>query len=256
MQDQIDYLKGKFVKEIRTRKINRKREIKKRQTKTPALKLQRKFENINSSCTFFYPDYPDAGLEKSKNVTIEMPKAGKEVVKKQENNKSKSMKPICEHSTPFCTYTHPDHRGVGSKIGNNNTTIPNNQTTQDTTEVNKMPTTCKDLLWEEMKVFKIQNRDQSNRIDQLEQTLKILQNTPPASITVTRDNPKDKMKNVASKASIDGQDSQALSLPSSCKDLEMLDHYLDGLYLVKNKQTKKIQTVFCKFSADDKGRMN
>ncbi len=45
-----------------------------------------------------------------------------------------------------------------------------------------------------------------------------------------------------------------LTPPSSCQDLEMLNYYLDGLYLVKNQHTKKIQTVFCQFTAPSIGR--
>jgi len=97
---------------------------------------------------------------------------------------------------------------------------------------------------EEVVGLKTKNRDQSKRIDQLEQKLATLQNTPPASSDLTRSIIKEKVKNGAS------------TPPSSCQELSMLDYYLDGLYLVKNKQTKKIQTVFCKFSADNQGREN
>jgi len=98
---------------------------------------------------------------------------------------------------------------------------------------------------EVVKELKTQNRDQSKRIDQLEQKVAtLLQNTPPASsAALIRGSNNEKMKNRAS------------TTPSSCQDLAMLDYYLDGLYLVKNKQTKKIQTVFCKFSDDNKGRL-
>jgi len=108
---------------------------------------------------------------------------------------------------------------------------------------------------EEMVGLKIKNKDQSKRIDQLEQKLAMLQNTPQTSPALTRGNIKDKMMNGASNHN-DGQLSKAFSPPSSCEELAMLDYHLDGLYLVKNKQTKKIQTVFCKFSADDKGRIS
>ncbi len=106
----------------------------------------------------------------------------------------------------------------------------------------------------EMEGLKTQNRDQSKRIDQLEQKVAALQNTPPASSALTRGKNKEKMKNGAS--SINGLVSKNSTPPSSCHELAMLDYYLDGLYLVKNKQTKKIQTVFCKFSLNDRGRMN
>jgi len=183
-----------------------------------------------------------------------MIKAGKEVIEKQENNNTKSIKPICEHSAPICTFNYPDHHRAVGVNGYNRTTVTNNQTAQDPPEVNKMATAFKDLLWEEMNILKINNSDQSKRIAQLEQKLAMLQNTPPASSALTRGNNKDMIKNEASYKK--EQVSPALTPPSSCQDLAMLDYYLDGLYLVKNKQTKKIQTVFCKFSVDNQGRMN
>ena len=142
---------------------------------------------------------------------------------------------------------------MGSKV--NVKTETNDQTTQGPTEVNKTPTTGKDLSWGEIELLKIQNRDQSKRIDELEQRLAMLQNAPPASSNLATVNNKDRMNNGASN-SIDGKVSKASTPPSSCQDLAMLDYHLDGLYLVKNQQTQRIQTVFCKFSADNKGRMN
>ena len=82
----------------------------------------------------------------------------------------------------------------------------------------------------------------------------MLQNTSPTSSAPTRGNNKEKMKNGA--FNNNGQVPPALTPPSSCKDLARLEYYLDGLYLVKNKKTKKIQTVFCKFSADNNGMTN
>jgi len=92
---------------------------------------------------------------------------------------------------------------------------------------------------EDLQVLKMQNKEQAKRIDLLEKKLAaMLQNTPPPSEL-------NQMKNArASKA--------ALTPPSSCQDLSNLDYFLDGLYLVKNKQTKKIQTVFCQFTAPNK----
>jgi len=107
---------------------------------------------------------------------------------------------------------------------------------------------------EEVVGLKTQNRDQAKRIDQLEQKLTTLQNTPQASPALTRGNSKEKMKNGAS--NYNGLVPKASNPPSSCEDLAMLDYYLDGFYLVKNKQTMNIQTVFCKFSNGNNGRTN
>jgi len=35
--------------------------------------------------------------------------------------------------------------------------------------------------------------------------------------------------------------------PSSCRELSMIAYILDGLYLVQNPDTKKVETVFCTF---------
>jgi len=104
----------------------------------------------------------------------------------------------------------------------------------------------------EMEVLKTTNRDQSKRIDQLEQKLAILQNTPPSQPLARTT--KGEMKNGAS-YNTNGRLSKASTPPSSCQELSMLDYYLDGLYLVKNEETKKIDSVFCQFLGDNKGRI-
>jgi len=35
--------------------------------------------------------------------------------------------------------------------------------------------------------------------------------------------------------------------PSSCRQLSTIGHYLDGIYLVANPDTNKIETVYCEF---------
>jgi len=105
---------------------------------------------------------------------------------------------------------------------------------------------------EEMVGLKTLNMDQSKKIDQLEQKLATLHNAPPSSSALTRGNEKDKIKNGASNNN--GQVSKALTPPSSCKELAELNHNLDGLYLIKNNLTKKIQAVLCKFLTDNKGK--
>jgi len=37
--------------------------------------------------------------------------------------------------------------------------------------------------------------------------------------------------------------------PSSCRQLSTIGHYLDGLYLVANPDTSKIETVYCEFGS-------
>ncbi len=106
---------------------------------------------------------------------------------------------------------------------------------------------------EEIVGLQTQNMDQSKRIGQLEKKLAMLQNTPPTTSALTRGNNKEKLKNGFSYNNNESHISKTCTPPSSCQELAMLDYYLNGLYLVKNKQTKKIQTVFCTFLADNKG---
>jgi len=37
--------------------------------------------------------------------------------------------------------------------------------------------------------------------------------------------------------------------PSSCRQLSTIGHYLDGIYLVANSDTNKIETVYCEFGS-------
>ena len=41
-------------------------------------------------------------------------------------------------------------------------------------------------------------------------------------------------------------------IPSSCRELDLIGHSLDGLYLVQNQDTKKIETLFCDFGPTSK----
>ncbi len=36
-------------------------------------------------------------------------------------------------------------------------------------------------------------------------------------------------------------------VPSSCRELSLIGHSLDGLYLVQNRETKKVETIYCNF---------
>jgi len=104
---------------------------------------------------------------------------------------------------------------------------------------------------EEMELLKTQNKDQSSRIDQLEQKLALLINTSPTSSAQTREN--NKVKNGASNKMAVDQFPKALNPPSSCQELLLLNYNLDGLYLMKNKKTKKIQIAQCQFKSSNIG---
>jgi hypothetical protein len=267
-------------------------EINKRQTNnTSKPKRPIYLENINSSCTFFYADYPDDNGKRSNYSSTGIKK-----------NTIKSKQHLCENSNSFCTFFHPDRSDVGLKKVNYGSNV-SNEVMQKTIKAEEVSSSCKDLQllgqleaafkqkieeiktetnrsskdhdekiakimngekelsqllkqsMEVQKELKTQNENQSMRIDQLEQKVVMLANPPQISPFLTRSNIKDKTKNGTSHSN-NGQVSKALTPPSSCQELAMLEHYLDGIYLVKNKGTKKIQTVFCKFSDDNKGRMN
>lgn len=70
----------------------------------------------------------------------------------------------------------------------------------------------------------------------------MLQNASP-SLQMTRANKKDKMKEDGTSYMFSPL-SKATTPPSSCQELFSLDYYVDGLYLVKNKKTKTIETLW------------
>ncbi len=107
---------------------------------------------------------------------------------------------------------------------------------------------------DETEDLKTANRDQSKRIDQLEHKLSILQKTSSSPQLTPGQTKYNVLKNEIAK-NIDDLLSTSSTPPSSCKELLMLGYFLDGLFLVKNKQSKKLQTVFCQFSANNQGRI-
>jgi len=58
----------------------------------------------------------------------------------------------------------------------------------------------------------------------------------------------DKKNRVINDVQDDGDLSPRLP-PSSCRQLSAVGHYLDGIYLVANSDTNKIETVFCEFGS-------
>jgi len=49
-----------------------------------------------------------------------------------------------------------------------------------------------------------------------------------------------------------GDSSTRAIAPSSCRELSLIGHSLDGLYLVQNVDTRKIETVLCNFGPSRK----
>ena len=56
---------------------------------------------------------------------------------------------------------------------------------------------------------------------------------------------------ISNKRPTDDSSSRAIA-PSSCRELSLLGHSLGGLYLVKNVDTNKIETVLCNFGTSRK----
>lgn len=49
-----------------------------------------------------------------------------------------------------------------------------------------------------------------------------------------------------------GHSSNKVIVPSSCRELSIAGHSFDGLYLVQNPDSRKIETVFCDFGTSGK----
>ena len=66
-------------------------------------------------------------------------------------------------------------------------------------------------------------------------------------------NDDDKMSStIEKKETLSGYSSTRALAPSSCRELSFAGHSLNGLYLVQNQDTKKIETVLCTFGTSGK----
>jgi len=61
--------------------------------------------------------------------------------------------------------------------------------------------------------------------------------------------PKKNSINIVSNEDGIKSDSSPRLPPSSCRQLSNIGHYLDGIYLVANPDTNKIETVYCEFGS-------
>jgi len=65
-----------------------------------------------------------------------------------------------------------------------------------------------------------------------------------------------KLKNSKSSNKNDAKSESSPRLPpSSCRQLSTIGHYLDGIYLVANPETNKIETVYCEFGSSTRKYM-
>jgi len=65
-------------------------------------------------------------------------------IQKRQANGRKPAPTVCENSSSFCTYFHPDHPDAGRKRGNYTPTITNPMI-EGLSKVNGIPTSCEDL---------------------------------------------------------------------------------------------------------------
>ena len=66
------------------------------------------------------------------------------------------------------------------------------------------------------------------------------------------DDKRDRRDQNNDKQILSGHSSTRALAPSSCRELSLIGHTLDGLYLVQNVDTKKIETVLCNFGTSGK----
>jgi len=99
--------------------------------------------------------------------------------------------------------------------------------------------------------LQIQNSKLETRIDQQDEEIRFLKNNimnnddqlnEPKSLK--NDASSDDLRNAGVKSDI----SPRLP-PSSCRQLSTIGHYLDGIYLVANPDTNKMETVYCEFGS-------
>jgi len=106
----------------------------------------------------------------------------------------------------------------------------------------------KELFEAKIDILIAQNAQQDEEINQLKNKIKLI----------------DVADSIHPKASLNGEertvinngaddlisDDPSLRLPpSSCRQLSTIGHYLDGIYLVANSDTNKIETVYCEFGS-------
>jgi len=91
------------------------------------------------------------------------------------------------------------------------------------------------------------NGKQSNRIDRKAATNEVDDSTDNHSRINLIFEPK-----ISIKRPTDDSSSIRAIAPSSCRELSLLGHSLDGLYLVQNVDTNKIETVLCNFGTSRK----
>ena len=105
--------------------------------------------------------------------------------------------------------------------------------------------------------LQVQNSKLELRIDQQDEQILILKNI------INNDDLLKKSKSFQNDATSDYlRNAEGNSIisprlpPSSCRQLSTIGHYLDGIYLVANPDTNKIETVYCEFGSSTRKYIN
>jgi len=88
------------------------------------------------------------------------------------------------------------------------------------------------LVFNEIEVLKSQNRDQTARIVQLEETL----HTKVATSSIQ-----------SSSSALEPDNNDGSTIPSSCEDMKSSGHSWNGIYMVFDANIKKVLATYCNF---------
>ena len=102
-----------------------------------------------------------------------------------------------------------------------------------------------DIFKAQIDLLMAQNAQQEKDILQLKKRLEENTNSIPKSHAKNED-----IVNYV----VGSDESSPRSPPSSCRQLSTIGHYLDGIYLVANPDTNKIETVYCDFGSSTRMR--
>jgi len=87
-------------------------------------------------------------------------------------------------------------------------------------------------------------RNQDGEMTQLKETIVAKHDKLVTDFLPSNDK---KMSSIYRREISSGDSSTRAVVPSSCRELSLIGHSLDGLYLVQNQDTNKIETVYCDF---------
>lgn len=97
--------------------------------------------------------------------------------------------------------------------------------------------------------------EQEGQISHLKTMIESIQLSGPSHdelLTDLRSSNDNKASSIRRKESSSGDSSSKAVVPSSCRELALIVHELDGLYLVQHQDTNKIETVYCDFGTSSK----